>query len=156
MDTTLRIHETRHKWNCGGYWPSVLEQTLMVDRWELSVKWRFNGWSTVIKILLYWQLILAMFASVIHELCFACSWITLILDPTVWLGGARLGNTFILPSFPGAHAAPWFTHHSKSLFPLHTFGSRGILEWFMSRQSTAYQLQKLRIFHNSLVTKCWV
>jgi len=97
---TRRSEYTKLGINCGGYWPTVLEQTLMVDRWELSVKWRFNGWSTVIKNLLYWQIILAMFASVIHELCFACSRITLILHPTVGQDGARLRNTCILPSFP--------------------------------------------------------
>jgi hypothetical protein len=42
----------------------------------------------------------AMFASVAHSLRFACSWITLNNDPTVWLDGARLANTCILSSFP--------------------------------------------------------
>ncbi len=41
-----------------------------------------------------------LFASVVHELCSACSWITLLLDPTVWLDGASPTNTCILPSFP--------------------------------------------------------
>jgi hypothetical protein len=41
----------------------------------------------------------ATFASVVHELPFAWSRITLILDPTVWLDGARLANTCILPFF---------------------------------------------------------
>ncbi len=40
------------------------------------------------------------FASVIHELCFACSWITLILDRTVWLDGARPANTCNPAFFP--------------------------------------------------------
>ncbi len=48
---------------------------------------------------LCFQMTRAMFASVIHELCFACPWITLILDPTVWLDGARMVNTGILPTF---------------------------------------------------------
>jgi hypothetical protein len=39
------------------------------------------------------------FDSVVLELCFAWSWIILILDLTVWLDGARLANTCILPSF---------------------------------------------------------
>ncbi len=34
------------------------------------------------------------------DLCFACSWITSILDPTVWLDGASPANTCITPSFP--------------------------------------------------------
>ncbi len=41
----------------------------------------------------------ATFASVVHELPFAWSWITLILDPIVWLDGARLANTCIPSSF---------------------------------------------------------
>ncbi len=54
----------------------------------------------------------ATFTSVAHELCFVCLWITLILDPTVWLDGVRLANTCILSSFPWmapAHCAayPW-------------------------------------------------
>ncbi len=41
----------------------------------------------------------AMFASAIHELRFACSWITLNKDPTVWLDWAISANTCILPSY---------------------------------------------------------
>ncbi len=41
-----------------------------------------------------------LFASVVHELSFDCSWITLNKNPTVWLDGARPANTFILPFFP--------------------------------------------------------
>ncbi len=42
----------------------------------------------------------AIFTSVVHELHFACSWISLILDPAVCLDGARPANTCIPPSFP--------------------------------------------------------
>jgi hypothetical protein len=36
----------------------------------------------------------------VHELRFPCSWISLILDRTLWLNGARPANTCIPPSFP--------------------------------------------------------
>jgi hypothetical protein len=38
-------------------------------------------------------------------------------DPTVWLGGARLANTYILPSFPGyASAQPYTVQTPKNTF----------------------------------------
>jgi hypothetical protein len=40
-----------------------------------------------------------MSASVTHELPFACSWITLIFDATIWLHGDRPANTCISPTF---------------------------------------------------------
>jgi len=40
-----------------------------------------------------------LFASVVHELRFACSWITQNKDTTVWLDGASPVNTSIPPSF---------------------------------------------------------
>ncbi len=66
-------------------------------------------------------LIFFTFASVVHELHFACSWITLILDPTVWLDGARPANTYIPPSFPWmvpAHHATYPTSKSQMRGPL--------------------------------------
>ncbi len=64
-----------------------------------------------------WQV---MFASVIHELCFTCSWTAPILDPIVWLDGARPANTYILLSFPWMAPAHhvWHTYHSKAPSPL--------------------------------------
>ncbi len=49
----------------------------------------------------------AMLASVVHELRFTFSWITQILDPTVWLDGARPANTCILPSIPWMAPEHW-------------------------------------------------
>ena len=42
--------------------------------------------------------LLVMFTSVIHELGFAYSWITLNKDPTVWLHGVSPANTFMPPT----------------------------------------------------------
>jgi hypothetical protein len=67
---------------------------------------------------LCYQVTGATFASVIHELHFAWSWITLLLDPTVWLDGAKPANTCNPPSFPWLVPA----HHTvnpphKGAFP---------------------------------------
>ncbi len=51
------------------------------------------------------------FTSVIHELRFASSWITTILDPTVWLDGASPTNTCIQPSFP------WMALAHRTAYP---------------------------------------
>jgi hypothetical protein len=53
--------------------------------------------------------------------CFCHLWaarITLMLDPTVWLDGARPANTCILPSFPWMAPAHYTAyHHWKELSP---------------------------------------
>jgi hypothetical protein len=66
----------------------------------------------------------ATFTSVIHELPFACSWITLILDATIWLHGDRPPNTCIPPTFlwimvPAHHMPyPRSQHHWGGKAPL--------------------------------------
>ncbi len=53
----------------------------------------------------------AMVTSVIHELRFAFSWITLNKDPTVWLDGASLANNCSQPSFG------WITPAHGTVYP---------------------------------------
>jgi hypothetical protein len=70
------------------------------------------------------------FTSVVHELCFACSWITLILDTTIWLDGARPANPCIPPSFPWmapVHCLPYPT--IKVLSPLNQLLLPGYVTW---------------------------
>ncbi len=60
-----------------------------------------------------------VFPSVIHELHFACSWITLNKDPTVWLDGAKPANTCIpLPSPSMTTAQVHGIPTTQSCFPL--------------------------------------
>jgi hypothetical protein len=59
------------------------------------------------------------FASVVHELSFTWSWITIVLDPTVGLNGARPANTCIPPSSPWmatTHCAPRIVPTDQSPF----------------------------------------
>jgi hypothetical protein len=52
-----------------------------------------------------------LFASVVHEVRFTCSWITLLLDTIVWLDEARPASTYIPPSFP------WMSPVHRAAYP---------------------------------------
>jgi hypothetical protein len=70
----------------------------------------------------------AMFASVVHVVRFACLWITINNDPNVWLDGARLANTCILPFFPWMAPAHCTAYPPlKGAFHPQRPGSRGML-----------------------------
>ncbi len=71
------------------------------------------------------QVMGAMFASVVHELHFTCSWIILNKDPTVWLDRARLANTCIPPSFSWMTPTQGAAHPPlKGASPLNSLGSQ--------------------------------
>jgi hypothetical protein len=83
--------------------------------------------------------------SVIHELCFACSWITLNKVNTVWLNDARPANICIMPSSlwqvpaqPYGTPATWVSpHHSWA--SLRLLMNLAIPNRFMSKHSAAHE-----------------